>query len=93
MVQEVIYKYPLEVVDSQVITLTTDADVLTVQVQNNQPVLWALVRTDIEAHQQRRIRMIGTGHEINPSPTERLMYLSTIQLRDGALVLHVFEQF
>jgi hypothetical protein len=81
-----IHKYPLEVADEQDVTMPVGAVILTVQVQNNQPCLWALVEPD-NPTQIRTILMHGTGN-----PGECFWrYIATIQLHGGKLVFHVFE--
>lgn len=42
----VIYKYPLSLTNSQEIVMPVDAQILTAQLQNNMPCLWALIDTD-----------------------------------------------
>lgn len=44
-----IYKYPLDVTDRQVIAMPEDAEILTVQVQNGKPMLWAVVDPNKES--------------------------------------------
>jgi len=38
-----IWKYPLDVVDSQFVVMPLGAEILTVQIQNEEPYLWTLV--------------------------------------------------
>lgn len=81
-----IWKYPLEITDSQPVPMPTGARILTVQVQHGQPCLWALV-DPTRASKYREIRMVGTGH-----PADGLTnYIGTFQADGGALVFHVFE--
>lgn len=83
-----IYKFPLRVDDSQVVSMPKDAAVLCVQAQNDSPCLWALV--DDEAQREDRTILIrGTGH--NSKGLTRGAYLGTFQLYGGTLVFHVFE--
>lgn len=84
-----IYKYPLEITDTQFVELPLGAEILTVQMQGNQLCLWAMVNTLPEAiKKNRRIEIIGTG---NPIPIGDLKYISTFQMMDGRLIYHVFE--
>jgi len=84
-----IYKYPLEVTDTQFVELPLGAEILTVQMQGNQLCLWAMVNALPEAvKKNRRIEIIGTG---NPMPTGDLKYISTFQMIKGKLIFHVFE--
>jgi len=82
-----IYKYPLEVIDSQEVELPVTAVVLSVQVQNGKPFLWALVDTTFDT-EKRIIHIYGTGH-----PIEKVhRYVNTFQMMNGQLVFHVFQE-
>ena len=84
-----IFKYPLEITDTQFVELPLGAKILTAQMQGNQLCLWAIVNTLPEAvKKNRRIEIIGTG---NPMPTGELEYISTFQVHGGSLIFHVFE--
>ena len=84
-----IYKYPLEIEDTQFVELPLGAEILTAQMQGNQLCLWAMVNTSPEAiNKNRRIEIIGTG---SPVPTGDLKYISTFQMMGGVLIFHVFE--
>jgi hypothetical protein len=82
-----IYKYPLQITDEQLVSMPAFAEILTVQLQDGKPVIWAYVETT--ASQDRRlIETFGTGNPIT-NQSER-KYIGTYQLPDG-LVFHVFE--
>ena len=84
-----IFKYPLEIIDTQFIELPLGAEILTVQIQGDQLCLWAMVNTLPGAiKKNRRIEIIGTGY---PVPVGELKYISTFQIMDGSLIFHVFE--
>lgn len=84
-----IYKYPLEVTDTQFVELPLGAEILTVQMQGNQLCLWALVNPSPDVFKKnRRIEIVGTG---NPVPAGDLKYISTFQMLGGGLIFHVFE--
>lgn len=81
----IIYKYSLGF-GTCVIHMPTGAQVLTVQVQNDEPFIWALV--DLNAPvEARSFRIIGTGHETKMSAAET--YVGTFQ--QPPFVWHVFE--
>lgn len=82
-----IWKYPLEITDVQTIMMPVDAAVLTVQVQNDQPCIWAMVYTDSEKV-QKTVRMYGTGHPIDTMG----VWVGTFQVHGGRLVFHVFVE-
>jgi len=84
-----IFKYPLEITDTQFVELPLGAEILTAQMQGDQLCLWAMVNTSPDAiTKNRRIEIIGTG---NPVPTGDLKYISTFQVYGGGLIFHVFE--
>lgn len=85
----VVWKYALEATDWQTIEMPGGAEVLTVQVQHGEPVLWALVDPDNEL-MERTFRMAGTGHR-NLAYFGLGRYVGTFQLEDGGLVFHVWE--
>lgn len=84
-----IYKYPVEVADIQTILLPLGAQILTVQEQNGQPYIWAIVDTETDS-EPRRFRLYGTGHNIETDNV--LKYIGTFQLLCGRLVYHLFEE-
>jgi hypothetical protein len=83
-----IYKYTLETTDVQEIPMPEGAEILTVQMQFDEPQLWALVNPD-NPPVTRVIETIGTG---NPIREAERNYIGTYQLQGGRLVFHVFEQ-
>ncbi len=82
-----VWKFPLETTDEQTIMLPSEAEPLTVQVQHGYPYLWCLVDTHIHT-EPRRIRIIGTGHEIGSGFSGK--YVGTYQLDNGNFIGHVF---
>jgi hypothetical protein len=84
-----IYKYPIAVVDQQTLRLPAEAEILCVQMQGEQPCIWALV-TPNATTKDRDIRVYGTGHRM-PDETASHRYIGTIQMAAGSLVFHVFE--
>ena len=83
----VVYKYPLEVTGEQQVLMPVGARVLTVQVQYDQPCLWALVETR-NPLANCTVTTVGTGHPTDL--TTGSTYVGTYQLKGGALVMHVF---
>ena len=82
-----IWKWTLEVTDTQAITVPVGAKFLDVQMQGGQCCIWALCDPDAE-REQRRIAIYGTG---NPMPDSHGEYIATFQMAGGALVFHAFE--
>lgn len=82
-----IFKYKIEVEDMPVLELPEGAEILTVQVQNGEPHLWALV-DESRPTKRRYFELYGTGH---PVPDAVRNYIGTFQMRGGNLVFHLFE--
>ena len=84
-----IWKFPLSTDRSTVILMPICAEILTLQMQNDVPTLWALVDSKAP-RESRTFHIFGTGHEL---PTTPLRYIGTFQPNDGGsqLVFHVFE--
>jgi hypothetical protein len=88
MTKRTIWKYPLEITDTQNVMMPEGAEILSAQMQGDALCLWALVNP--EAPKQRReIEVLGTG---NPAPDAKRRYISTTQMHGGALVWHIFER-
>jgi hypothetical protein len=83
-----IWKYALNVIDQQCITMPRNAKILTVQMQDDICCLWALVDETAKFTEHRNIAIYGTG---NPMPDNPGTYIATFQMHGGALVFHAFE--
>ena len=85
-----ILKYTLTTTSDNTIEMPIGAKILSVQAQKGEICIWALEEdaraTDLVS---RRFRVFGTGHTI--AGGNALTYLGTVQLLEGRLVLHVFE--
>jgi hypothetical protein len=80
-----IYKYIL----NDKIEMPEGAQILSVQVQQNIPVLWAMV--DPEAPKRDYyFDILPTGVVTNH---KKLDYIGTIQTHGGSIILHVFSHF
>lgn len=89
MVTLAVFKYPLEVIDEQVLSLPRGAKILSFAEQHGGYCIWALV--DPQRPQGTcRIRLAGTGHPINYAP-DNLAFIGTALAMDGNFVLHAFE--
>lgn len=88
---KVIWKYEINKGSYFELELPKDAEILTVQAQNNFPMMWALVNQEADK-EVRKFATIGTGHEIPDSINKVLKkYIGTYQIEDGFYVFHVFE--
>ena len=86
-----IYKYPLRLSGNENIIFPKGAEILTVQVQNDDVCIWALVDPNEKDFEKRFFEVFGTGHPIYYDMGVSRNYISTVQLKAGELVLHVFE--
>lgn len=82
-----IWKYPIPIDAYFELEMPQGARILTVQMQYNEPQLWALV-DKMAPREPRLFRLAGTGHPIDDP---RLNYIGTIQMMEGQLVWHIFE--
>ena len=95
-----IYKYPLSLNDSFTLNLPYGHDTLDIQIQNDTPVLWAMVDTENETREVR-FKVVGTGWSIEKAHSNNYFvvddkcsgwytYVATIQWR--GFVWHIFEE-
>lgn len=81
-----IHKYTLGVTDTQVILMPINAEIVSIQNQNDTITLWAIVDTNTNI-EQVTFSIYGTGHPIT-GMDER--YIGTVQM-DNGLVWHVLK--
>lgn len=84
-----VYKYELAVTEEQICVMPIGAKILSIQTQNEQICLWALVDTEQKEFEARGIVIKGTGY--NLSEYEHLEYIGTGQMAEGNFVYHCFE--
>jgi hypothetical protein len=82
---KVIWKFPLAMQGTQLVMMPKAAAILSVQLQNDLPCIWAMVDGDAEK-EPRSIHIYGTGHALTD---RKVQFIGTIQM--GSLVFHVFE--
>ena len=82
---KVIYKFPLPGLDYQEIPMPKDSKIMTVQMQNGTPCIWAVVDTEAPM-EHKAFYVLGTG---NPIEVPLGAHVGTFQL--GDFVGHVFE--
>lgn len=83
-----IYKYEVPVTSGVTVQLPEGARLLCVQMQHGNPCLWAQVDSDAPL-ETRSFCWYGTGHQLPHVPGQ---YVGTVQLNNGALVFHLFEE-
>ncbi len=85
-----IYRYPLKVVDEQMVALTENAEPLSVEETDNTITLFALCDPARPVrHKKLWLLPTGSGHLDNGADRK---YLGTIKLHDGLLVYHAFVE-
>ena len=82
-----IFKYPIPVADEFFLQLTLFAEILTVQMQKSEPMLWVLLNPD-EPNWERKFNLYGTGMTISADAHN---YIGSFQMLNGALIYHLFE--
>ena len=90
MEESVIYKFTLQVTDTQGISMPKNANILSVHSQRDKITLWANIRADDKVGGTRIFRIIGTGR--NYSSRVPLKYIGTVLTVDDSSVWHVFEE-
>lgn len=81
-----IYKYPLQLADTQMIEIPKYAKILDAQLQGDDLFIWALVNLDYPA-ESKKIFIFGTGFEL---PDDLYCHISTVQIK--GFVWHVFQE-
>jgi hypothetical protein len=81
-----IWKFPLVIIDYQMVEMPHFSEPIAVQMQHGELTLWALVEPTSPLR-AKRIAVHGTGHNV-PAGEK---YIGTAQMAGGELVWHVFE--
>jgi hypothetical protein len=89
--KKTIWKFQFEVADIFVIEMPKDAEILTIQSQNGNPCMWALVNPE-EEKEERHFEMYGTGHDIYYDMGVDRQYIGSFQMLSGDLIFHIFER-
>lgn len=84
-----IWKYPIRIVDQQVLELPVGAEPLSVAMQHGDACLWALVDPQPELKKKQvTVFVRGTGHPMGPAEGAR--FIGTVLMLRGDLVFHIF---
>ena len=86
---DTIFKYPIPVNNRFSLKLPKGAEILTVQEQQDNPKIWALVNSENET-ETRNFVLVGTGYSIEEK--DSLNYIGTFQLLNGRFIGHLFEK-
>jgi hypothetical protein len=81
-----IHKYQFEIADSIEIEMPIHSDILSIQLQNNKPTMWAKIDTSLQMA-KRIFLVFGTGHEMSSVFDYR--HIGTLQVNGH--VWHIFE--
>ena len=84
-----IWKFKLKRDESQLVRMPLKSEIMDIQIQNDEFVMWALVDPESE-YIEVKINMYGTGFEIDQG-TIKDEYLSTVQV--GYFVWHFFMNY
>lgn len=89
-----IWKYGIKKTDWQEIIMPAGAEILTVQWQNDEPCIWALVNPIEQRNETRIFEIFGTGQNLPHDMGVERKYINTIQLNEYQLplVFHIFER-
>lgn len=89
--KKTIWKFQLQVLDTQFIWIPKNAEILSVQNQNEVPCMWALVNPT-EEKEEKCFEIFGTGHDVHCDMGIDRRFIGTFQLHTGSLVFHLFER-
>jgi hypothetical protein len=89
-----IWKFELAIDNKSVILMPKGAEILSVQLQNNSPVIWAQVNPTELDKEPRVFEMFGTGHPVPCDIGIDRKFLGTIQpIENGfSFAFHIFER-
>lgn len=83
-----IFKYELQIVDRQEISIPSPKRLLHVGEQDEKLFVWSIVTPDIFVIYPTILRIFGTGHQIE---NEDITFIGTVQMSNG-LVWHIFTE-
>lgn len=89
--KKTIFKFQLQVLDTQFIWIHKNAEILSVQNQNEIPCMWALVNPT-EEREEKCLEIFGTGHDVHCDIGVDRKFIGTFQMEGGSLVFHLFER-
>lgn len=86
----IVFKYKIEPHGNETkLSLPFGAQVLRVEIQNNEVCLWALVDQNPNSFQQRSFAFFGTGQKIPPG--NNMVFINTFFTDEKTFVYHAFE--
>lgn len=87
-----IWKFQIEKISDIIkIEMPINAEILTIQMQDDDAMIWAIVEPEKEK-EVRYFEIFGTGHNMPTlDDTKYRVYIGTFQVYGGKLVFHLFE--
>jgi len=85
-----IWKYPLEITDSQTVEAPEGAEFISVIEQNGMPTLYAIVNPHAVRKASYGVQIRGTGHPIESTLLPSYRFLGTVQT--DKFVWHIFVE-
>ncbi len=86
-----IFKYPLEIVESQAILVPKGSKYISLLSQNDRPCVYAAVDPLCEEFEDWFFEMRGTGHVIDEETLRSAQFLGTITTHDSRFVWHIWR--
>lgn len=87
---KVVYKYPLQVINTQEVRLLKNHKILCVKNQYDEMVLYVEVNLEEEEYETVTIAIVGTGHTFIDT-YNNLEYIDTVLIMQDQLVWHVYK--
>lgn len=88
MANRSIYKYPIDINDTQTLTLPKGSEILSVINQYDNACIYAIVDTETKETEEYSLECYGTGHTIRHDSSYK--FLGTVAMLGGNFVYHVF---
>jgi len=82
-----IWKFKFEINDNFELSMPKNAEILTIQIQNNIPCIWAIIDSD-QLSEIRYFELYGTGHLLKESKKK---YIGSFRMYNDSLIFHLFE--
>ena len=86
-----IWKFPVPIQDTIRVSMPVGAKILCAQMQQGNPYIWALVDSQ-KPIEEVSFLWRGTGHPTEDEVGFLHHYVGTVQMADGNLVFHLFEE-
>jgi hypothetical protein len=86
-----IWKFPLEITDYQSVNIPTYAEILSVQVKDDIPYIYAIVNPQEET-ETRHFEIFGTGNPFEVEENIKRVYIGTFFSHKDRFVWHLFER-